>query len=378
MQFVRTFAKKLHMEKMRNYLQVIDRLLEQGPFKDKKHAVTLIARTLGISQTSVYNKLSDRCRFSLDEFSLICMKFSLSPDTLLLPTAARRSHFYCHHIIPDFLQQNLTSQWIKIADTWSSHLLQQNTILHIFPQTIALHHLSHFPHLIYLVLYYQQCYSVKENQFSQPYLPEPFIHNHATQLASQRIYHSFLNATFLELFHSSMLDGILSAYTELTAAGIIHKDHAAIQKEIENLLGYLEVKAANSGMTKQHLSTETQSKYAICQFNGPTDWILFHSKEKPPLARCMTGFGLGTETNDPHLLQHLSQSFETKWQQSTPISGAGAATRKAFFYQLRQKTLHYLTQAASALPHQEAYEPHGHPVPGNTHAAGAQYHLPLP
>lgn len=373
-------CKKLHMEKELNYTQIVDLLLEHGPFKDKKHAVTLIARTLGVSHTSVYNKLGDRCRFSLEEFTGICHKFKLSPNVLLTPTGTHSNHFTSRHLSTDPPRPSLISQWINISETWCVPGLQQPSIIRIFPQTFLIHHLSLFPYLLYLSLYYNQTMPSASYPQTEGFEPEIFIQNHATKLANQRMIQNFLHSSVMELLHPSMLDGILTAYFELTATGDIDRDiyHKHIAVELSELIEYLESVAANSKITSESKYNSQRHHHALCPFAGTSDWVLYQTPDNTHYSRFFFGLGQGTESKDAFLYQQLLHSFDKKWQESIPISGAGAIARKTFFKQVKHKVLNSITKVTSALPHQEAYGQTGHQVPDNIHAREVPYRSPSP
>lgn len=368
------------MEKLLNYTQMVDLLLEHGPFKDKKHAVTLIARNLGVSHTSVYNKLGDRCRFSLEEFTQICHKFKIPPTILLRQTGTDLTHFTCRHLSTESPRSSLVSQWINISEIWCIQGMQQPSLIRIFPQTFLIHHLCLFPHLLYLALYYDKTTPSVPYPQTEGFHPEIFVQNHATRLATERMVQNLRHSSVMELLHSSMLDGILTAYSELTVTGDISCDihHKHIALELSELIEYLDSFAANSKIKAQSTQGFLAHQHALCPYAGPSDWILYQTPENIHYSRYFFGFVQGTESRDSCLYQQLLHSFDKKWQESIPISGAGAAARKTFFQQLKQKVHHCIMKVTSSLPHQEACGQTGHQVPDNIRAGEVQYRSPSP
>ncbi len=369
-------CKKLHMKKFTEYPVIIQRFLAQGPFKDKKHAVTLISRTLGISQTSAYNKLGERCRFSLEEFSLLCQKFRLSADAFLLDTSSPTGHFYCQRLESESSAPSLVSQWTHLAEAWYPKISRRNSAMIVFPQTIPLHHIYSFPQLIYLTLYYHQ-----ESLNSNPgktteYHPDFFVQHHAVKLTCQQLASSMQNMTCMELIHADMLRGILSMYEELTSTGIICSPahHLAIQEEVSKLATFYEQITEHKVSTTHGNLYQPFSQVAICQYPGPTDWMIFQSADTIPHCRCHSFTAHAFESKDANLYYTLSRTFQKKWQEATLITGSGAIVRRKFFQQLRTDIQKSFMKAESVLLHPEESLQQLHQVPDSTPGVQAPSH----
>lgn len=359
------------MENFTEYSEMIHRFLAQGPFRDKKHAVTTISRTLGISQTSAYNKLGDRCRFSLEEFSLLCQKFQLSADAFLLVTSSSAAHFTCRRLETEFTATSLVSRWIHMAETWIPKLSRGNAIMAVFPQTIPFHQICGFPQLIYLTLFYHL-----ENDNSTPnaYFPEPFVQNYAVKLACQQLTSSLQKIQCMELVHTNMLQAILGMYEELCDSGVICNPahHHAIREEVFRLVLDFEQKTEQKSQVLHNNQAKSASQVALCHVPGPSDWMIFQSDDMIPYSRCHSMTNHTFESKDPNLYNTLDKAFQKKWQEATIISGSGAVCRRQFFQKLTVDIQQTFTKAKSVLLHPAGFGPQPHPAPDSTPAGQVQ------
>lgn len=295
---------------------------------------------LKISESSMYNKLSGRSRFSFEELATICRQAEISMDQLIHLDNARRSlvHFHMDGLMypprsyAEYLK-NITNHFYKVKGKSNVHGL-------IISHEIPVFHLLPFPHLLYLKMYIWNRINWKIKDLPAGYNPYSFISDPDAKLTISVLQDLFLSFSHTEIWHPSILDNIITQYRYIKDMGLIESEEIQnnIIQDLHGLVAYLEV-ITDSGQKPANLKgRQSAVQILLSGMSMGPETILVHSDDLQMLF-LQTEMPNYIKTTDQLAIEKFYAFFQNVRQHSTQITQSGGKEKYLFFGSLKEKVM---------------------------------------
>jgi len=213
------------MKKDINYSNIIDSLMQNLAFINRKHAVLYLSKWLDVSETSIYNKLNGRSHFTIEEIIIICQNANISLDSLNHSSSRNNSFIqffadglkYKPRSYDDYIN-NIIGYYIKVKQLTNVHG-------YFLANELPLFHFLSFPHLMYLKMYIWNEINWKIPGIGSEYQAHEFINNPTTKHALKILRDQFYSFPNTEIWNPYMLDNTVSQFLYLKELKIIRDEN---------------------------------------------------------------------------------------------------------------------------------------------------------
>jgi hypothetical protein len=330
--------KVMSRELSTDYDKIIESVIQQSGYKNKKMLVHQLSKWLEVSETSVYNKLRDRSKFSVDELALICKKLKISLDHIIFNTESQNAYV---HFFADGLryQPRHFSDYIQVIINYFSKIKQlQDVTGYFLANEVPLFHFLSFPNLLYLKLFIWNKINWKIPQVSQKYDFNAFKRDQDLQQSVKYLRDLFNSFHNVEIWNPSILDNTIAQFKYLKDVKIISdkEDIYQFSREMERFIDYLE-ELTITGYKPQNAKDKQMSAHIfITDLTLGSEIILVKSEQMDMLFQQIDVPNY-MHTSDEKMIRNQFAFFENIRKMSTHITHAGEKERLIFFDSLRQR-----------------------------------------
>jgi hypothetical protein len=319
-------------------LLLSEAIISKFPGLKKKEIIAILSKMLGTTETAIYNKLSDRSSFAVEEVCVICDELGISVDELL--REANENHtfipFYSDGLkysprsFPEYLR--------KISSYFSVVKKMENAEGYFIANELPLFHFLDFPFLMYLKFYIWNDINWRIEGLNKFYDPG-MVTLHPEFIAESNLLKDYFRSfDTTEIWNANILDNTIIQFKYLVDKGIISRsdDKANIIRELNNLVDYLE------------RMVDTGKKPANIKDVQRTGHVYFTELMLGPeliLVKTDTGTMLFQQLDTPNYMRSTSKRLTDKiWQQfvtirkrTTDITDAGEVVKHKLFVSFRAK-----------------------------------------
>ena len=301
-------------------------------------SVPQLRQWLQISESSMYNKLSGRSRFSFEELATICRNADISLDQLIHLDNTKRSLVPFHmdglmyppRSFAEFLK-NITNHFYKVKGNNNVHGL-------IISHEIPVFYLLLFPQLLYLKMYVWNRINWKIKDISSEYKPDSFIFHPDVKTTISVLQDLFLSFSHTEIWHPAILDNILSQYCYLRDMKLIEResDHKNIMQDLKGLVAYLESITESGQKPVNRKGTQSDVHILLSGMSMGPETILVQSDDLQMLF-IQAEMPNYMKTTDRLAIDKFNAFFRNVCQFSTQITQSGVKEKHLFFNSLKEK-----------------------------------------
>jgi hypothetical protein len=312
--------------------------VENSGFKNQKEMVVKFSSWLNMSEASIYNKLNERSKFSIEELLIICQKTNLSLDTLIQNQNTKNSYvpFYADGL--KYKPRNYSDYISNIISYYSKIRTFKDVHGYFLANEVPMFHLLSFPHLMYLKLYMWNRINWQMEGVNKSYCFDDFKKDiELIQNISilKELFNSFPDT---EIWNPYMLDNTLAQYLYLKDINAIknNDDHYNIKKEFYDLIDYLEELTIKGKKPSNNRNAVMECNIFINEINLGSEVILVKSEQYSLLFQQIDVPNY-MRTTDERMVKNQFQFFENIRKISTFITNAGEKERLTFFEKLRSQ-----------------------------------------
>ncbi|MEZ4910043.1 MAG: hypothetical protein R2774_04180 [Saprospiraceae bacterium] len=322
-----------------SYEQFMDAFLDTLHYnkKTQQKIISEVASILHANEATIYNKMQQRSKFTLEEICRISRAKGISLDQIIQKDNKENAMFsfyadglrYRPRTYKDYIDNIL--KHFQIITTFES---PKGIFL---ANEVPLFHFLRFPNLIYFKLYIWNITNWTIPNVSEYYDPSTIVNDPEIQQSVKTLYHLFNTFHSTEIWNPNMLDITLAQLDYLCSSGRIknteHKKN--LISELRKLTTYLE-NISNDGY-KLSLKDEkkssidvylnellTNSEMILIDADGIR--VLYDQFDSPNYISNM----------DPKLTHYVNVWMQKIIKKSTHICGTGDKDKKVFFNRLNQ------------------------------------------
>lgn len=323
---------------MISHKQIVDHLIVNSGTKNQKDLVDQVSVILGLGETSVYNKLNDRSKFSLTEIMEVFAKFNISLDQIMYNNAK-------HNAFTPFFADGLKYKPRNYGDYIDNIMLYYSKIKQLkdvkgyfLANEVPLFHFLSFPYLMYLKLYIWNKTNWQIEGISNNFDYNQFANDFNLKKSISLLKELYFSFPDIEVWNPNMLDNTISQFEYLIDIGIINSpdDIFNIKKEFKNLVDYLEELTL---IGYKPLNSKQESKECnvyVTDLNIGSEVILVRSENLDLLFQQIDVPNY-MRTTDPRMIDNQFRFFENIRKISTHITMTGEKERFKFFKKLRER-----------------------------------------
>lgn len=321
-----------------DYYKIIETIIQQSGFKTKKLLVNQLSKWLEVSETSVYNKLRDRSKFSIEEVALICKKLKISLDGVIFNTETQNAYV---HFFADGLryQPRHYSDYINVIINYFSKIKQlQDVTGYFLANEVPLFHFLSFPNLLYLKLFIWNKINWQMPHVSRTYSFSEFKKDAELQQSVKYLKELFNSFPNIEIWNPSILDNTITQFKYLKDVKIISdkEDIYNFIKEMEKFIDYLEELTLTGFKPQNSKDQKFLTSIYITDLTLGSEIILVKSDQMDMLFQQIDVPNY-MHTSDEKMIKNQFSFFENIRKISTHITHAGEKERLIFFNTLRQR-----------------------------------------
>ncbi len=326
------------MDLSSDYYKIIETIVQQSGYKNKKQMVDDMSQWLGISETSIYNKLRDRSRFTIEEIAYICKKLKISLDGVIFNTESKNAYV---HFFADGLryQPRNFADYVKVIINYFSKIKQlQDVTGYFLANEVPLFHFLSFPNLLYLKLFIWNKINWQIPQVSKSYSFTEFKRDSELQQSVKYLRELFNSFPNIEIWNPSILENTLTQFKYLKDVGIIsdRDDIINFKKEMGQLVDYLENLTLTGKKPENSKGQEMSCNIYITDLTLGSEIILVKSDHMDMLFQQIDVPNY-MHTSDERMIKNQFSFFENIRKISTHITHAGEKERLIYFNKLRQR-----------------------------------------
>lgn len=326
------------MEKITVYKQLVDHLVRYSGIKNQKDFVKYASKTLGLGEVSIYNKISDRSRFSVEELYKLCQELNISLDAVLHGNNPGKSYIQFYGDGLKYKPRNYKDFVDVINNYFSKIKTFDNACGYFLVNEIPLFHLLNFPHIMYLKFYIWNKINWKIENIGEEYNFRSFIEDFELQQSIKVLDNMFNSFMSIELWNSDMLKNSISLLHYLIDSKILTDptEIKNIQNDFYALIDYLE-QLTKIGKKKKNLRNEENPCHIfINELSLGSEVIVVKSQYSDMLFQQMD-IPNYIQTTDQRLISSQFNFFETLRSMSIDITQTNQKLRDSFFVNLRNQ-----------------------------------------
>jgi len=320
------------------YEHIIDLLMHNLAFVNRKDAVSYLSKWLGVSETSIYNKLNGRSHFTIEEIFVVCQNSNISLDSLIHSSSGHSSFIpffadglkYKPRSYDDFIN-NIIGYYIKVKQLTNVHG-------YFLANELPLFHFLSFPHLMYLKMYIWNEINWKINGIGSQYQAKEFVTNPAIQHSLKILRDQFYSFPTTEIWNPHMLDNTVSQFMYLKELQIIHDDSDLknIKEQFSLLTDSLE-NLTNTGQKPENSrGVNMKCDIYITDLNIGSEVILVKSDDVNMMFQQIDVPNYMSST-DERMIVNQFNFFNNIKKISTHITQSGGKEKHLFFARIREK-----------------------------------------
>jgi len=326
------------MELKVDYNTIIKNLTKLSSFKSQKEMVSKIAEWLNLSETSIYNKISGRSHFSVEELFVICIKSRVSLDFLMYNATDKHGYVQFFADGLKYKPRNFNDYLSNIIGHYTKVKQLTGVTGYFLANELPLYHYLEYPSLVYLKLYIWNKINWQISGISADYNFTEFKANFQIQqeiVLLKSLFNSFSN---VEIWNPNMLDNTLAQFNYLREVNIInHKDDIfQINKEFRDLVNNLEELTITGLKSENPKGVRMQCEIFITDLNLGSEVILVKSDQYDMLFQQIDVPNY-MQTMDDRMVRNQFNYFENIRKISTLITKASEKERLIYFSKLREQ-----------------------------------------
>lgn len=311
---------------------ILDFIRSKFDGKHTKEVQYDVAKKLGLSPATAYNKLSGRNDFTLSEFLILAKEYNFSMDSILHHSENTKNpplQFLADGLEPrpnSFLEYfQKVKESVSQANPSSGEAKATFVCLqpHVF-------HLMRYPFLLYLKLY---TYNLINWQIPSvgKYDPMSFIQDITTQDLIKNLYNAYLSIPVTEMVGHNFIHPLCSQLEYLVKSRIIKNPDYLKQIKVDmyNFLSELE-DIATKGVKINNSKNEVPVEIYINKFIHVSNIILIENTNGGLLTiQCDVPDVL--KTYDTKYIKHFKEWLDSNRGYAINISKSGGLERREFF-----------------------------------------------
>jgi transcriptional regulator with XRE-family HTH domain len=317
--------------------QLVSKLTTILDFKTQKDLVDALATVTSNSNSTIYNKLSGRSNFTIEEVCLIAEKFDISLEELLMKRE-NTSYVPFHADGIKYNPRNYSDYIQNIIYHFGFVKRQPEVHGYFIANQIPLFHILDFPFLTYLKLFISNRTNWKIPGISKEFKFEEYKSDR--ELATNISYLKNLYRTFpnTEILNPHIIDNIISQFQYLWELEVISdKEHLYLfKKELGNLIEYLE-DLTTTGLKPANIKgIQPQIQIYLSELNLGSELLLIKSSEESMMFH-QVDVPNYMYTLDERMIEKQYQYFQTFQNISINITKSNEKDKSKFFKRLKQK-----------------------------------------
>jgi len=326
------------MDLRTDYYKIIENIIQQSGYKNKKMMVDDMSQWLEISTSSVYNKLQDRSRFTIEEIAIICKKLKISLDGLIFNTSSKNAYV---HFFADGLryQPRNFADYVNVIINYFSKIKQlQDVTGYFLANEVPLFHFLSFHNLLYLKLFIWNKINWQIPEVSKSYSFSEFKNDSELQQSVKYLKELFNSFPNIEVWNPSILDNTLTQFKYLKDVGIISEkdDIFNFKIEMKQFIDYLEDLTLSGHKPENSKGQKMACNIYITDLTVGSEIILVKSDQMDMLFQQIDVPNY-MHTSDERMIKNQVAFFENIRKISTHITHAGEKERLIYFNTLRQR-----------------------------------------
>lgn len=316
---------------------LVQNLADMLDVKNQKDLVDVLASVTKYSSSSIYNKLSGRSKFSIEELCLIATKYDFSLDELLM-NKEKTSYVPFHADGLKYNPRNYNDYIQNIIKHFLFVKRQPEVRGYFIANQLPLFHLLDFPILIYLKLFNSNRTNWKIANISKDFNFQSFKSDMELTASIQYLkdlYRTFPNT---EIWNPYILDNIIGQFQYFCEIEIITSpdDLYLFKREMTALIDYMEnltykgLKPSNKKGYEPNISiyfSEVSLGSELLLIKSSNQSIMFHQIDVPNYMY----------TYDERMINRQYQYFTTLQNTSINITQSNEKEKAKLFKNLRNK-----------------------------------------
>lgn len=321
-----------------DYNTILKNLVKLTGFRSQKEMVTKISEWLNLSETSIYNKISGRSHFSVEELFVICFKARVSLDFLMFNSTGKHGYvqFYADGL--KYKPRNYEDYLTNIIGYYTKVKQLTGVTGYFLANELPLFHYLDFPNLVYLKMFIWNKINWQISHIPSEYNFKDFKSNFEIQQQINLLKNLFNSFPNVEIWNPNMLDNTIAQFNYLREVRIINQkdDIYYLTKEFKDLVNDLE-ELTLSGQKPQNYKDERYNcDIFITDLNLGSEVILVKSDQYDLLFQQIDVPNY-MQTIDERMVKNQLTFFENIRKISTLITKAGEKERLIFFGKLRNQ-----------------------------------------
>ncbi len=293
-----------------------------------------LSKLINVSPATVYNKLSGRNDFSIEEYLIIASRYNISVDNIIF-----RNNKDCYHFYTDSKRskpRDYEEYLLTVMQNVDQAGAEKDSSIYFICLQPHIFHLMKYPYLLYTKLYTFNLINWKNPQLMK-FEPDKFLQSENFKQLIRKIYQAYAILPATEILNQHFIHPLCSQIEYLIDSQIIstQDDIHAIKKELYMLTDELEQTAAKGGREVAQYGLIPIEMF-VNKFIHISNIVLVQSSNKAFFTlQCEVPDVL--KTNDFVFISHFTDWLEKNQEYAVPISKTGGLERKRFFNKLHRQ-----------------------------------------
>jgi hypothetical protein len=321
-----------------NYEQIVEKVMVYVPGRNFKEKIDNLAKLLGMTDQSIYNKVSNRSRFTVEELFTICLTYKMSIDSIIYGSSSDKSYVPFYGDGLRYSPRSFREYLLNINKYFSQIRSLENVHGYFLANELPFFHILPFHNILYLKFYIWNEFNWKIKGIPPLYNPEMVTKNSELIQESKNAYNLFCSFDSTEIWNPYILDNMLTQFENLIKVGIIRdKEHIkSFVFELNKLIELLETYTLD-GHKPQNAKNQTFKSLVHCtDLNLGSEIILVKSNQINFVFQ-QIDIPNYLRTSDPNMTENVYSYYNASLLKSTCITLTGQLAKELFFANLRRK-----------------------------------------